>query len=79
MPPLVFKVHLCWEGGRDPGSVQASLVSLREPGTCRTRPRAAGASCCDLMSSMGSGCPHGCVVCTLLWMADSGVSACRSG
>lgn len=32
-----------------------------------------------LMSSVGSGCPHVCVVCTLLWMADSGVSTCRSG
>lgn len=39
MSPLVFKLHLCSEGGRDPGSVQASLVSLREPGIHRTRPR----------------------------------------
>lgn len=70
MSPLVFKLHLYLEGGRDPGSVQASLVSLREPGMYRTA---------DLTSAMGSGCPHGCVVCTLLWMADSGVSACRSG
>lgn len=65
---------LCSEGGSDAGSVQASCVSHREPGVCR-RPLGCrwGSLPPDLMSPVGAGCPHSCVVCSSVGGGQWGV------